>query len=527
LKHKSTDYLCFVSTITFLIALIIFWPASPTKLYLASLIIALFTPVVLSSVSWLTVEKEVRRAYYPLVLIVLGLVGLAVTYVINPSLLSAMLGGFGRVFTQTATGLTVAEQQPILFPRGNFSLSVVWGNFTTSFFLSFISLGILVYFTIKRDEAEKTLFLVWSVLILVFTLAMRRFAFFFAINVALLTGYFSWLILKFACFREVVSETVEVQKTLKKKAKKKARRGSGFRLTTGRANTTLVLIVIFFLVFFPNIIPAINTAKAKQVSYAPSDAWFSSLSWLKENTQEPFGDPDSYYELYEKSFHYPDTAYGVTAWWDYGYWIIRIGRRLPNCDPGGGERADVGRFFTAQDEVSANKRINELGSKYVIIDYFTATLKFHSMAVYAGSSAEEFYEDYYYQTSKGTLEAVTLFYPAYYRSLVVRLYHFEGGEVTPQSSYVLSYKEKVRPDGTRFKEIINVKSFPTYEEAEAYISSQKSGNHYRIVSNDPFVSPVPLEALEHYELIYSSDDRITHQYGGSIPEVKIFEYIGD
>jgi dolichyl-diphosphooligosaccharide--protein glycosyltransferase len=356
---------------------------------------------------------------------------------------------------------------------------------------------------------------------------MRRFAFFFAINVALLTGYFSWLILKFACFREVVSETVEVQKKLKKKAKKKARWGGGFRLTTGRSNMTLVMIVVFFLVFFPNIIPAINTAKAKQVSYAPSDAWFSSLSWLKENTPEPFGNPDSYYELYEKPFHYPDTAYGVTAWWDYGYWIIRIGHRLPNCDPGGGERADVGRFFTAQDEASANERINELGSKYVIIDYFTATLKLHSMAVYAGSSAEEFYEDYYYQTREGKLEQVTLFYPAYYRSLVVRLYQFEGSEVTPQSSYVLSYEEKVRQGGTRFKEIINVKSFPNYEEAEAYISSQNSSNHYRIVSNDPFVSPVPLEALEHYELIYSSDDRITHQYGGSIPEVKIFEYIGD
>jgi asparagine N-glycosylation enzyme membrane subunit Stt3 len=215
------------------------------------------------------------------------------------------------------------------------------------------------------------------------------------------------------------------------------------------------------------------------------------------------------------------------ARWDYGYWIIRIGHRLPNCDPGGGARADVGRFFTAQDEASADERINKLDSKYVIIDYDTTTGMFHALATYAGSSAEEFYENYYYQTRGGKLEQVTVFYPAYYRSLVVRLYQFEGGEVTPQSSYVLSYEEKVRQDGTRFKEIISVKSFPNYEEAEAYILSQKSSNHYRIVSNYPSVSPVPLEALEHYELIYSSDNRITHQYGGSIPEVKIFEYIRD
>jgi len=148
------------------------------------------------------------------------------------------------------------------------------------------------------------------------------------------------------------------------------------------------------------------------------------------------------------------------------------------------------------------------------------------MASYAGSSAEKFYEDYYYQAQRGKFVSITLFYPAYYRSLVVRLYHFDGGRVTPQSCSVISYEEKVRRDGMRYKEITGSKSFPSYEEAEAYISSQKSSN-YRIISNNPFVSPVPLEALEHYRLIYSSDNSIKHPYGDSISEVKIFEYIGD
>ncbi|TRZ94573.1 MAG: hypothetical protein D4R82_03340, partial [Dehalococcoidia bacterium] len=115
------------------------------------------------------------------------------------------------------------------------------------------------------------------------------------------------------------------------------------------------------------------------------------------------------------------------------------------------------------------------------------------------------------------------FYPEYYRSLAVRLYNFDGSQVTPQSSNVISYEERTGPEGEPYKVITEAKSFPTYEEAEAYISSQESGN-YRIVNTDPFVSPVPLEALEHYKLIYSSDSSVMKPGGGMISEVKIFEY---
>jgi len=91
---------------------------------------------------------------------------------------------------------------------------------------------------------------------------------------------------------------------------------------------------------------------------------------------------------------------------------------------------------------------------------------------------------------------------------------------------VISYEERTGPEGEPHKVITEAKSFSTYEEAEAYISSQESGN-YRIVGTDPFISPVPLEALEHYKLIYSSDSSVMKPGGGMISEVKIFEYSGD
>jgi len=528
LKHKSTDYLCLVGVILFFVALMIFLPTSRSTLYLVSLVVALLIPPVLSGVSRFMTLKEIRPAYYPLTLVGLGLAGLAIFYIINPSLFSLMLSRFS-IFTPAGVALTTMEMQPFLFPGGDFSLGLAWGNFTTGFFLSLISLGILIYLVIKQKSPEKILLVVWCLVILAATLGQRRFASYLAVNVALLTGYLSWRILEFAGFKEWVTKPAEIPgKVEKEKAKLKKSYKGGFRITIRQTNMALAVIVIFFLVFFPNITPAINTAK--QARFAPSDAWCSSLSWLKENTPEPFGNPDFYYEPHKppppgESYEYPESAYGVMAWWDYGYWITRIAHRLPNANPSQSRvtTTNVACFFTSQDENAVNEIVQEMDSSYVIIDYQTTTGKFWAIATWAGREETEFLERYYVP-QEGKLVDVWLFYPEYYRSMSARLYNFDGKAVTPDSSVVISYQEKVSSKGEVFKQITNVKPFPSYEAAIAYVSSQKSAN-YRIVGTNPFISPVPLEALEHYKLIHISDFGVMHPEVGILPEVKIFEYI--
>lgn len=533
LRGESTDYLAVVGTSLFLVSVAISLPFLPqswlSSLYPPSFAIAALMPVILASLSRLMASRSIKPVFYPAALLGLGLAGLAIFYVIEPSLLKSMIARFG-IFTPAGAGLTILEVQPLLFPGGNFSLSVAWGNFTTGFFLSFVSLGILIYFIIKRGEVDRTLFVVWSLLILAATLGQRRFAYYFVVNVALLTGYFSWLILEFAGFKETAVEPVESSQKMKKKAKQKKRQKSGTRLRGSKLNMALGVIVVFFLGFFPNIGGAINTAS--RAAFAPSDAWCESLSWLKDNSPDPFDNPDFYYELYETPFHYPESAYGypesaygVMAWWDYGHWITRIAHRAPISNPFQQGASQAARFFTAQDETSASEIMDKLGSRYVIIDHATVTTKFYALPTWTGSSRENFY-DIYYQPQDNKLVPVYLFYPEYYRSLAVRLYNFDGSQVTPQSSNVISYEERVGPEGEPYKVITEAKSFSTYEGVEAYISSQESGN-YRIVGPDPFISPVPLEALEHYKLVYSSSSSIMQPNVGMISEVKIFEYSGD
>ncbi len=557
LKQKSTDYLCCASVPLFMVALIISLPISPGRLYLISLIIALLVPLVLSGVSWLMASKKIKPAYYPLTLVGLGLAGLGLFYLINPSLLSSMLNTFG-IFTPRGTQLATIEAQPILFPQGNFSLSVAWGNFTTGFFFSFISFGILVYLVIKRGNAEKSLLLVWSLVILLATLGQRRFAYYFAVNVALLTGYLSWRILELAGFKELTAKAV---KTLEKVKGGKAKpKNGGFHITISQVNMALAVLIVFLVVFapivlFPNpkIAPAIATAS--QARFAPSDAWYSSLSWMKENTPEPLGDPDLYYQLEtshnyrsldwlkknvsnpsgDPDFYYqlaerhkyPESAYGVMAWWDYGYWITRIAHRIPNANPSQDTRAvtSVASFFTAQDERSASEITQELGSSYIVIDHETAISKFWAIVLWAGKEQAEFF-DIHYLPQENELVPYLLYYPEYYRSLSSRLYNFDGKAVTPESTVVISYQEELRQGGILLKVIASAEQFDSYEEAEAYLLSRESAN-YKIVGANQFISPVPLEALEHYQLIHSSDEAVRYSETGVVPAVKIFEYTGD
>jgi dolichyl-diphosphooligosaccharide--protein glycosyltransferase len=490
--------------------------------------------------------RKIKPAYYPLTLAGLGAAGLAIFSIIGVSLTTA----FGNIFSWHIARETVLEMQSILFQGGSFSLSVAWANFTTGFFLSFISLGILIYLVIKRGSAEKNLFIVWSLVLLAATLGQRRFAYYFAVNVALLTGYLSvliffatrfviahlkgeptnylsWQILESPDVEKLITKPKAITPKMVKRKKARAKRSlkAGFQLTVSHITMALASIVIFLLVFLPNIGPAVATGK--QARFAPDDAWCRSLSWLRENTPEPFGNPDFYYELYEppplgENYNYPESAYGVMAWWDYGHWITRIGRRLPNATPA--TWGICATLFNAQDEASANKLMDELGIRYVIIDHAIASIdeKFWAVPTLFGRSPEEFY-DVYYQSEEGKLQPVWILYPEYYRTIVARLYNFDGEAVTPQSSTVVFY-ERISRDGRIYKVITDSKSFPSYEEAAAYVSSQTSDN-CKLVGTNPFVSPVPLEKMEHYELIYSSDIYIMKEGVGPVPEIKIFEYV--
>jgi len=527
-RRKSSDYLCIVGTPLFLVAFLMLLPilgkSGLDTIYRVAMLVAIVGPIVLSIISRLMAGRAWKPVYYPVTLLGLAGIGLAAFHAINPSLFQSMLSQFS-IFAPSGAMLTVMEVEPLLFPHGSFSLALAWSNFTTSFFISFISLVMIVYIVVKGKNADKTLFLVWSMIMLIAVLGQRRFGYYYAINVALLTGYFSWKMLDIAGLSRLLAKSKEVVGAVKKfkKKKKKTREKAEPRTFMQPRGTwvrvIVVGIVIFFVVFFPNI------GRAEALANRPSimdEGWYSSCLWLRDNSPEPFGDPNFYYELYETPFHYPETAYGVMSWWDYGYYIMQISHRIPNANPGQAGAVRAGKFFTAQNESSANELADDLGTKYVVIDSAMPIGKFYAMVEWAGGSVDEFYEVYYLPTEEGG-QWIPLYYPAYYYSTVARLYNFDGKAVPSTQPIVISYEEN-ELGGEKYKEITSGQYFSSYEDARAYIAAQTSGN-YEIVGESPFSSIVPLEELASYERVYQSEATTTVA-GQTLPSIKIFKYLG-
>jgi oligosaccharyl transferase (archaeosortase A-associated) len=566
LKHKNTDYLCLTGVVFIVIAFLISLPVSVKPHYLACLIIAILVLPILSGVLWVIGRLKIKPAFYPFLLLGLGLAGWGIFYLINPSLLGSMFSTY-NIFYPADTQTNTAQMLPLISSNYGNPFVVVWNYYpglipydpdvthlsfwnvlsfiSSSFFLSLISLSglaVCVFFKkkwtdricpgVEQGSSDKVLLIVWSLVILVANLGHRYFGYYFAVNVALLTGYLSWRVLEIAGFRELTTRAAQVVKKGARSRKARPRKG-GSSVAANNTVMAVVVIVVLLVVFAPNVfLPIPGADKSPTVStasttpYAPDDTWCVSLSWLRGNTPVPFGAPNYYYQRYPtgSNFSYPESAYGVLAWKDYGYLIARIAHRLPNANPGQQPQAStrVASFLTSQGEDVASEIIKELGSEYVIIDYNTTFTKFQTIATGARMDPVELF-DYYFLPQNNQLVEVQLFYPEYYRSLAVRLYNLDGEAVTPESVLVISYQENTDSAGNIYKVITSTEQFGTYEAAEDYISSQESDN-YRIVSSDPTLSPVPLEALDHYQLVYSSDNTITLSDSKEIPEIKIFKY---
>jgi len=532
---KSTDYLLIVGTPLFLVTALISLPVAPLTHYVISVLVALFIPILLHLISVLIAGRSLKPVFFPVALLGVAAVGLFLFYIVNPSALRFMLGLFSIFAPTGASATTTLEAQPIFFPSGVFSWAVVWGNFTINFFLAVIAIGILIFIVIrqyKKGESipEVILFLTWSLLMLIATLSQRRFAYYFAVNVSLLSGYLAWQAIWFSGLSKFNTREKEIPQKANWKRRAKIAPGADKTPAIYLVNTILAIIVVFFAVYFFNIPRAVSVASS--VHFAPSDAWMSSLTWIRENTPAPFADPAHYYSKYEdvakaRSYDYPDSAYGVTSWWDYGYWITRIAQRLPSVNPSQDpvRIPKVANLLLSQEDSAPREILEELDSTYTVIDYQMADKKFWAIVTWSGQDLTRFF-DVYYVPYEGKLVNTIVYYPEYYRTLSSRLYNFDNKGVTSESPIVITYEEKFTSDGTAYKQMSDVQEFDSYDKAQDYIAKQESGNHV-IAGASPFISPVRLEPVKGYKLIHSSRETISHRDVGQISEVKVFEYTGE
>src|SRR5204863_7481398 len=62
----------------------------------------------------------------------------------------------------------------------------------------------------------------------------------------------------------------------------------------------------------------------------------------------------------------PRAAYGVMNWWDHGYWIVAVARRVPVSNATQAGAATASRFFGALTENDGSAVMRRAGARYVV-----------------------------------------------------------------------------------------------------------------------------------------------------------------
>jgi asparagine N-glycosylation enzyme membrane subunit Stt3 len=272
-----------------------------------------------------------------------------------------------------------------------------------------------------------------------------------------------------------------------------------------------------------NLVPAMASVQRPAGIAA---GWLPAFEWLRQESEEPFGDPAYYHARYDAKT-VPEPRSTVMLWWDYGYTLMTAGRRVPVAIPTGAGGGTAAQFFTEGDEARALELLAATRSRYVFMDDllpFSVTNggpllgKFQAIAQTAGQSPSRYFEVFFVR-EPNQLRPVYLFFEDYYRSMAFRLGVLGGQAVASvPSAEVVSWTVETVPGFGPVRVITGLDTFPTHEAATQRLQQLGAGNH-AIVGRSPHTSVVPLPALERFRRVYATSAPGAFNQGA----VQIFE----
>ncbi|MBC7115021.1 MAG: dolichyl-phosphooligosaccharide-protein glycotransferase [Archaeoglobi archaeon] len=407
-------------------------------LLLSALISAVFVAIDLLHERGYFERAGIRREdASSLIILLLGVLSVVIFYLLYAPVVRGIIG----VLIPGAYGRTIAEVQPFFIENGEFTLARAWNQFSITFFFSMVSILYLLYTFVRRRDERAFLILIWSVSMLAALAGQIRFSYYFGAVSAVLSGVIADVILErtgFYRFREA-----EVSGT--KKGRKKYRKGADYsKLISG---VILILILIFPTASSANSQSSAETLEASRSTI--NDDWYYSLLWMRENTPNASFYEDFYYQIYHpvgfnERYPYPDEAYGVMSWWDYGHWITAIAHRIPNANPFQQGAKVASEFLTSMNESVALEILDDLGSKYVVTDIEMASLKYHAIRVWAED--EEGYVTVVNVSVFNHTIGLPFNSPKFYSTILGKLHYLDGSGlqhfrlIHESENYVVSYK---------------------------------------------------------------------------------------
>ena len=367
-----------------------------------------------------------------------------------------------------------------------------------------------------RYDVEELYFVVWAAFIGSAAFTQTRFNYYLAIIVAIGAAYFFQLAVDRLDLNRSIDELRDIE---------------GWQVMTMGA----VLVVLFAPLLF--MVTPVWAAGA-ETGPGPVIEWDESLQWMNEETPHPGeleGNDNTMeqYGTYERppddDFDYPEGAYGVQSWWDYGHWITTRAERIPNANPFQQNAVEAANYLLAPDEERAadvlEAQSDEGGdTRYVMVDWQMVTpgSKLHAPITFyddADVAQDDFNWVLWEPVEDGARPTTQIRTQRYYESQMVRLYEYHGSAADPDPIVVNWDAQQFQGadgEGVDLRTVPAaqdrdpVEIFDSVEEAEAFVDEQDGTAQVGGIGASP---PERIDALEHYRLVHATESSATNELG--------------
>jgi dolichyl-diphosphooligosaccharide--protein glycosyltransferase len=439
-----------------------------------------------------------------------------------PQIMENIIAGLHNFFLASFQGTLINEMQM-------WDISRAFTSFNISLIVMASGILLSVGHLARKYSPVSLCALIWAFIILFSTCMHLRYEYYAAVIVVLysaiaLSNLYDYLqktpdisiLSKKEPDESVRNNPVVSPKTYNKGVNKKSISGNLLPFAI------IGIIVLIITVLSVQVTWAVATKDLKIISM--DEDWADALTWLGQNSPDTGID---YLKIYDKDeFAYPKNSYGVLSTWDYGHWIASLAKRLPTTTPFQNNVPVIAQFLLSPEEKKANILANKANARYIIADYEMLGSKFPTLPLWGyGPDAREQYQTYYFQQSdsnKNMYEPVLSLKPDYFRSMLSRLYIFDGSQVMSTGSSLIRYENQLI-NGETIPVISQVIPLSPKESDEKYAKGIDNGTELvSIQYTRPIIS---LPALTQYRLVYESPTRLAADEYVQLYKVKIFERV--
>jgi dolichyl-phosphooligosaccharide-protein glycotransferase len=544
-RGRSSEYLLLINGVTFIIAiagLLAFGIKSPIielSTYSMGHVIAYIGLIGGTSLLYL-IARYLRgrpKYYYPGVLAGIALLFVALLWLVSQPLYTLFVADLFAFFGQQAVTNTVQEAM-------GWSYDHAWFSFNYGLILFAGGALVILYRNSRNEHPHQIFALVWALMMLISTWQHVRYEYYLAISIALLSAICVGFALDQAA-RALPGPVRDAPPTAgqdpnndhppKKRAAKPAKKTAGQSPARDYPRIAVAAIVVVVAILFVYTSVALSYSITSDLRTNMIADWKESLEWMGNNTPESGVD---YLAIHDPAtFRYPNQAYGVMSWWDYGHMITYIAKRIPNANPfqqGVAGSNGSASYFVATSEDDANRILDYDGTRYVVTDILMddiVTGKFHAMATWHNSTAglSPFSQTFYIpgRNNASQYETTAFIRQEYYVTMVSRLHNFDGSMTNATEVYYVTYADPVIT-GAALPAIMGgalMNATVAEEKAAQFNAAAAEGYHAGIYGSRLYQPAGDIPALRHYRLVHESPTNVYTSDTLNVKFVKVFEYV--